>query len=177
MALFVIGISVCLFTFRMHGCKSGGGFVPTTHYKLIDSQVRERGFMFMKSSICSNFSLSRRDVDFPRRDVNLTPLYHVATCIFTSRRQFVHPSVTSRRVFSRRTWICTSLCHVATSFSTSRRHFNMTLSRRDVASNVATWIKSTLYYVATLPPTSRCCLVKLSVTSRRDPARRDVTLF
>ena len=122
----MIGISVCLFTFRMRGCKSGGGFVPTTHYKLIESQVRERGFMFMKSSICSNFSLSRRDVDFPRRDVNLTPLchvvtciftsrrqfntplsrrdvyFHVATCIFTSRRQFVHPSVTSRRVFSRR---------------------------------------------------------------------------
>ena len=42
LALFVIGISACLFTFRMRGCKSGGGFVPTTHYKLIESQVRER---------------------------------------------------------------------------------------------------------------------------------------
>ena len=41
LALFVIGISACLFTFRMRGFKSGG-FVPTTHYKLIESQVRER---------------------------------------------------------------------------------------------------------------------------------------
>ena len=140
----------------MRGCKSGGGFVPTTHYKLIESQVRERGFMFMKSSICSNFSLSRHDVDFSRRDVKLTPLCHVATCIFTSRRQFVHLSVTSQRVFSR----CDVdlhkplsrrdvILHVATSSSTSRRHFNMTLSRRNVASNVATWIKSTLCHVAT----------------------------
>ena len=165
----MIRISVCLFTFRMRGCKSGGGFVPTTHYKLIESQVRERGFLFMKSSICSNFSLSRRDLDFPRRDVNLTPLCHVATsiCIPLCRDVSFHVA----------TWICTSLCHVVTSSSTSRHHFNMTLSRRDVASNVATWIKSTLCHVATLPPTSRRCLVKLSVTSRRDPARRDVTLF
>ena len=148
----------------MRGCKSGGGFIPTTHYKLIESQVRERGFMFMKSSICSNFSLSRRDVDFPCRDVKLTPLCHVATSICTP---LCHVA----------TWICTSLCHVTTSSSTSRRHFNMTLSRRDVASNVATWIKSTLCHVATLPTTSRRCLVKLSVTSRCDPARRDVTLF
>ena len=156
----MIGISVCLFTFRMRGCKSGGRFVPTTHYKLIESQVRERGFMFMKSSICSNFSLSRRDVDFPRRDVNLTPLCHVATCIFTSRRQFNTPLSRRDMSFHVAMWIYTSLCHVAMSSSTSRRHF-----------------KSTLYHVATLPPTSRCCLVKLSVTSRRDPARRDVTLF
>ena len=177
----MIGISVCLFTFRMRGCKSEGRFVPTTHYKLIESQVRERGFMFMKSSICSNFSLSRRDV-------NLTPLCHVATCIFTLRRQFNTP-LSRRDVYFHvatsictplchvATWICTSLCHVATSSSTSRRHFNMTLSRRDVASNVATWIKSTLCHVATLPLTSRRCLVKFFVTSRRDPARRDVTLF
>ena len=146
----MIGISVCLFTFRMRGCKSGGRFVPTTHYKLIESQVRERGFMFMKSSICSNFSLSCRDVDFPRHDVNLTPPCHVATCIFMSRRQFNTPlsrrDVNLYTPLSRRdvsfhvaTWICTSLCHVATSSSTSQRHF-----------------KSTLCHVATLPNEALC---------------------
>ena len=64
----------------------------------------------------------------------------------------------------------------------SRRDVNLhkPLSRRDVIftplcdvatwdSNVATWFEPTLCHVATLPPTSRRCLVKLSVTSRRDP--------
>ena len=119
---------------------------------------------------------SRRE--FSRRDVKLTSLCNVVTCIFTSRRQFVNPSVTSRRVFS------TSQREFAQASVTSQRHS----ARRDVIftplcdvatwdSNVATWIEPTLCHVATLPPTSRRCLVKLSVTSRRDPARRDVTLF
>ena len=105
-------------------------------------------------------SLPRRDMDFPRHDVILTLLCHIAMCIFTSRRQIVKPSVTSRRVFSRRNVI-----------------LHESLSRRDVIPHVATWIEPTLCHVATLPSTSRCCLVKLSVTSRRRPARRDVTLF
>ena len=142
------------------------------------TSTRGEGFLFKKSSMRSKLSLSRRDVEFPRRDVKLTPLCHVATWDFTSRRHFLTLSVTSRRgpPMSRR--------HFLTLSVTSRRGishrdviFDMSLSRRDVASNVATWIKSTLCHVATLPPTSRRCLVKLSVTSRRDPARRCVALF
>ena len=106
------------------------------------TSTRGEGFLFMKFSMCSNLSLSRRDVDLPRRDGNFEALCHVAT------------------------WIC----HVATSFFTCLCH----VATWD--SNVATWIKSTLCHVATLPSTSRRRLVKLSVTSRRDPSRRDVAL-
>ena len=52
-----------------------------------------------------------------------------------------------------------------------------TLPRRDVARHVATSFGHVLCHVATLPRTSRRRQVKLSVTSRHDPARRDVTLF
>ena len=100
-------------------------------------------------------SLPRRDVDFPRRDVDFP------------RRDVDFP---------RRDVILALLCHVATWIYTSRRHFDpsttsrrasthrdvnwySSLSRRDVNPNVATW----------------ACL--LSVTSRRHPARRDVTMF
>ena len=59
---------------------------------------------------------------FLRRDVILTLLYHVATCIFTSRRQTVKLSVTSRRDPARRdvVWSCA-------------------LSRHDVNPHVSTW--------------------------------------
>ena len=121
-------------------------------------------------------------------------LYHVATWTSHVATSFLTLSATSRRGPTRRDVKITCLCHVATWTShvaTSFLHFSVTsrcgftrrdmisymsLSRRDVASNVATWIKSTLCHVATWPPTSRCRLVKLSVTSRRDPARRDVAL-
>ena len=52
-----------------------------------------------------------------------------------------------------------------------------TLPRRDVAPHVATSFGHALCHVATLLRTSRRCLVKLSATSRRHPARRDVALF
>ena len=141
------------------------------------TSTRGEGFLFMKSSMCSNFfsvtsrrgsPTSRRQINTPlsRRDVYFhvatsiyTSLCHVAMCIFTSRREFVQASITSRRRPARHDVLFTCLCHVAT-----------------WDSNVATWIKSTLCHVATLPPTSRRRLVKLSVTSRRDPARRDVAL-
>ena len=65
--------------------------------------------------------LSRRDVDFPRRDFNFTPLCYVTTWIYTSRRELVQVSVTSPRGPERRdvVWSCA-------------------LSRRDVDPNVAT---------------------------------------
>ena len=89
------------------------------------TSTREEGFLFKKSSICTNLllinsfsvtsrrgpptsrhqfymSLSRRDVDLPHRDVNFYPLCHVATWIYTSRREFLLASVTSRRHPGRR---------------------------------------------------------------------------
>ena len=109
-------------------------------------------------------SLQRRDVDFPRRDVILTLLCHVATCTVTSRRQIVKLSVTSRR------GILTSRCGILTSrrhFYTSRRHlvtysatsrrcparrdviWSCSLPRRDVAPHVATLPSEALCHVAT----------------------------
>ena len=112
-------------------------------------------------------SLSRRDVDFPRHDVNFYPLCHVATSVFTSlfhivtlpitsRRQFLQVSVTSRRCPSRRdvsfykslsrrdvtphvaTSLSYMLSNVATLTRTSRRWLHYSLSRRDVTPHVAT---------------------------------------
>ena len=60
--------------------------------------------------------------EISRRDVILMPLCHVATWIFTSRRQIVRLSVTSRR------GILTSRRHLVTHSVTSRRE----PSRRDV---------------------------------------------
>ena len=67
-------------------------------------------------------SLPRRDVDLHVATSFFTPLCHVATWMYTSRRQLVQVPVTSRRGFTRRdvVWSCA-------------------LSRRDVTPNVATW--------------------------------------
>ena len=90
---------------------------------------------------------------FSRRDVKITCFCHVATCIFTSRRQLVHASVTSRR----------DLVHTSVTPRRvfSRRGVNLyqPLSRRDVASNVATSFSEALCHVATLTRTSRRWLV------------------
>ena len=105
-------------------------------------------------------SLPRRDVDFPRRDVILALLCHVVTWISHVATLFAHLSVTSRREFTRRDVI-----------------FDPSLPRRDVDLHVATSIGTALCHVATWPRTSRRRFVMCSVTSRRHPARRDVTLF
>ena len=131
--------------------------------------------------MCQKFlgrpSLPRRDVELPRRDVKITSLSKVATWIYTSRRQNyislprrdvdlhiatskLHLSVTSRRGFTRRDVI-----------------FDPSLPHRDVDVHVATSIGTGLCHVATWPRTSRRRLVMCSVTSRRDPERRDVVLF
>ena len=92
--------------------------------------------------VCQKFlgrpSLSRRDVDLPRRDVKITLLCHVATLDFTSRRQFSSSLLRRDVRFQRRDVIFTYLCHVAT-----------------WDSDVATWIRSTLCHVVTWPRTSR----------------------
>ena len=107
--------------------------------------------------VCQKFigrpSLSRRDVELPRRDIKITSLCHVATWIYTSRRQ-IYISLPRRDVdLHVATSFLTPLCHVATSIGTGPCH-------------VATWIY-----------TSRRRLVMCSVTSRHDPERRDVILF
>ena len=105
------------------------------------SATLRRGALMSRRQIV--IPLPRRDVDFPRRDVILTLLCHVATCTVTSRRQTVKLSVTSRRgILTSRRGILTPRRGILT----SRRHF----------------------------PTSRCHLVRLSATSRRCPARRDI---
>ena len=93
--------------------------------------------------------------------------FHVAT-------SFLKYSVTSRREIPRRDVIYTSLCHVATWIYTSRRQNYISLSRRDVDLHVATSFLTPLCHIATWMYTSRRQLVKLSVTSRRGPTRRDV---
>ena len=119
-------------------------------------------------------------------------LCHVATWSSHVATSNSHPSATSRRGFSTSrhhfntplpcrdgtvhvaTSNCKALCHVATWNS----HVATWISH--VATSllhVATSFGHLLCHVATLPRTSRRRQVKLSVTSRRDPARRDVTLF
>ena len=82
------------------------------------TSTREEGFLFKKSSMCTNLLLinsfsvtSRRGpptsrhqfyMSLSRRDVNFYPLCHVATWIYTSRREFLLASVTSRRHPGRR---------------------------------------------------------------------------
>ena len=55
--------------------------------------------------------------------------------------------------------------------------FNEPLERRDVDTERRDVFNPTLCNVAMLLPTSRHRLVPLSVTSRRWPERRDVTMF
>ena len=87
---------------------------------------------------------------------------------------------------------CKALCHVATwnsHIATWNSHvatwnshvatslLHVTASFGYLLCHVATSFGHALCHVATLPRTSQRFLVKLSVTSRRDPARRDVALF
>ena len=100
---------------------------------------REGVFCSCNLSCAQIFSLSRRDVDLPRRDVKLTPLCHVVTCIFTSQRQFVQVSVTSGRVFSRRdVTLHKPLSRRDVDFSRRDVIFYTSLLRRDVDLHVAT---------------------------------------
>ena len=107
--------------------------------------------------------MSRRGLPTSRRQFNTPPV--------TSRRVFLHRDVNLTPLCHVATSICTPLCHVATCLLTSRRGFaqaSVTSRRHPPRRNVI---------LNPLSVTSRRCLMKLSVTSRRDPARRDVTLF
>ena len=111
------------------------------------TSTRGEGFLFKKSSMCTNLLLIHRSSVTSRRGPP------------TSQRQF-YMSLSRRDVDP----------HVATSiftlFATSRRgfthrdvNFYKPLSRRDVAHHVATLVAI------------------LSMTSRRHPARRDVNFY
>ena len=94
--------------FCLIGLISGPGSVGVSlaecsmsRMKFTSEESRKSGLRIVSKSSWETFSAtSRRGIS--RRDVKITPLGHVATCIFTSQRQFVHPSATSRRVYSRR---------------------------------------------------------------------------
>ena len=131
-------ISACWFNFktRKRRCKSCRVF--NVQNEVYTCRVLGKVGCVVCQKFLGRFSLSRRDVDLPRRDVKITLLCHVATWIYTSRRQLVHGSVTSRRVFS-----CRDV------------KLYQPLSRRDVDSNVATSPNEALCHVATWPRTSR----------------------
>ena len=166
---------VCLFSGPAN-TGSGEDSFQVMHYKSIKSEVREgrvscsRNHQCAQIHYCSIASLSRRDVDLSRREVNFICLYHIATWTSHVTTSIFTLSATSRRGFSRRDVI-----------------FYMPLSRRDVTPDVATWILMSLYDVATSPCTPRrhpahrdvtphvsTLLILLSVTSRRYSARPDV---
>ena len=127
------------------------------------------------------FGLSRRDVDFPCRDVNFTYLCHVATWTSHVATSIFTFSVTSRRglpmsrrhfykSLSRRdvhhhvaTSVFTSLCHIATSPRTSRRWLHYSLSRRNVTPHVATW-------PCFKPKSSSFLALHLTHSSHRNPS-------
>ena len=156
---------VCLFS---GPANAGGGAdsFQVMHYKSIKSQVREgrvncsRNHQCAQIHYCSIASLSRRDVDLSRRDVNFTCLCHVATWTSHVATSIFTLSATSRRGFPRRDV-----------------NFYKPLSRRDVTPDVATWILMSLCDVTTSLRTSRRRLVTCSLTSRRCPSRHDVGLI
>ena len=132
--------------------------------KSIRGELSETGVLSYKRSWVTLFVTSRHENS--HRDVKMSPLFHVATWITTSRRQFLKPlsrrdvrsdvatskynlSVTSRRGISRRDviWSCP-------------------LSRRDVGFHVATSFGHAPCHVATWDFTSRRGLVW--PLSRRD---------
>ena len=169
----MINVSLCWFNFRTR--KRGAGLTACSipGMKLHVESSRQSELHNASKSSWKTFSatsrrraltsrrqivipLPCRDVDFPRRDVILTLLCHVATCTVSSRRQTVKLSVTSRRgILTSRRGILTSRRGILT----SRRHFP----------HVATSFGLALCHVATLPRTSRRRQVQLSVTSRRGP--------
>ena len=120
LALSVIGVSTCLFNFRMRGCKSWGGFVPTMHYKSI-SHKYERGGLLVQEIINVHKFINEPQLLYHVA----TWTSHVATSCFTfsatsqrgnSRRDvnFYKPLPHRDVDFQRRDVKLYTLCHVAT---------------------------------------------------------------
>ena len=90
--------------------------------KFTREESRKSGLRIVSKSSWETFSAtSRRGIS--RRDVKITPLFHVVTCIFTSRRQINTPLPRRDVYLHVATSICTPLCHVATCIFTSQREF------------------------------------------------------
>ena len=111
-----------------------GRILPAMYYKSIKSQVGRMGTTLLLILV----SLSRRDVEFPRRDVNFTCFCHVTTWTSHVATSIFTFSVTSR-------------------LGLSHHDVNLykPLSRRDVVPHVATSFNYMLFHVATLNRTSR----------------------
>ena len=79
-----------------------GRILPAMYYKSIKSKGGRLGTIFITNIGFSITSRRQFYMLLSRRDVNFHLLCHVATCIFTSPREFVQASVTSRRCPARR---------------------------------------------------------------------------
>ena len=104
--------------------------------KFIHGEFSKTKVLSYKRSWVTLSVTSRREIS--RRDINKSPLCHVATWITTSRRQFLKPLSCRDVRISRRDVILILLSHVATWIFTSRRPIFIPLPRRDVDSHVAT---------------------------------------
>ena len=152
----MISVSACWFNFRSRKCRCEACRVfKVQKGSLQVESSRKIGVLVYKISWETFSATSRREIS--RRDVIFEALCHVATWIYTSRRQnFI--SLLRRDVdFSCRDVILTLLCHVATCIFTSQRQIVKpsvtsrreaprrdvawlhSLSRRDVAPHVTTW--------------------------------------
>ena len=153
----MINVSACWFNFRTRKCRCQSCRVFNVQNEVYTWRVLEKVGCVVCQQFLGRPSLSHRDVDLQRRDVKITLLFHVATWIYTSRRQnhnslshrdvgihvatsVLKPSVTSRRGMSHRDVIFQCLCHVATWDVSSRREINplsvtsrRCLQRRDFA--------------------------------------------
>ena len=152
----MINVSLCWFNFRTRkrGCRSYSVFNSRNEATRGESRQSEL-HNASKSSWKTFSATSRRGA-------------------LTSRRQIVIPLPRRDVDFPRRDVILTLLCHVATCTVTSRRQtvkLSVT-SRRGILTSRRGILTLRRHF-----PTSRRHLVRLSATSRRCPARRDVALF
>ena len=113
--------SMCTNLVLIHRFSVTSGRGPPTSRRQLYMPLSCRDVDLTRRDVNFYISLPRRDVDLTRRDVNFYLLCHVVTWIYTSRREFLQASVTSRRCPSRRDVGCHPLCDFATSPRTSRR--------------------------------------------------------
>ena len=153
----MISVSACWFNFRTRKRGYRSYSVFNARNEVYTWRVLEKVGRVVCQKFLGRYSLSRCDVEIPRRDVKISSLCHVATWISqvatSNCKALCHVVTWNSHVATWNSHVATSLLHVATSFG----HL--------------------LCHVATLPRTSRRHLIMLSATSRRHPARRDVALF
>ena len=145
-----------LFVFLISGCADTSSEEDSSNYVLqvhkvtsgevVHNFINDSWFLCHVATWTSHVTTSKSHASvtsrrvFLRRDVKISCFCHVATCIFTSRRQ-IYMSLSCRDVDSNvATSISQTLCHVATCIFTSRREIvpasvtsRRGLQRRDVA--------------------------------------------